>query len=75
MPACDMSASTVTRAPETGFASRLANLSVIVAGPTRGGSGEILCSTVSRDEEPVGLEQPATNKAVKQEIERIARRT
>ena len=66
MPACDMSASKVMRAPEIGFAAGSANLRRTVAGPTCGGSGEILCSTVTAGDESIGLEHPVTKKAATQ---------
>jgi hypothetical protein len=73
MPACDMSASSVMRAPETGLAAVSANLRMIVAGPTCGGSGEIKCSTVTDGDESIGLEHPVTYKGTTQKSAKILR--
>src|SRR5271165_3126591 len=74
MPACDMSASRVMRAPETGFVPVSANLRVTVAGPTRGGSGEIACSIMTAGDESIGPEQLVANPATTQESTRKLKR-
>jgi len=45
------------------FGAGSANLRRTVAGPICGGSGEILCSTVTAGDESIGLEHPVTKKS------------
>ena len=62
------------RAPDTGLPSRSVTRRTTVVGPTRGGSGDIVCSTVTSEEASIRLEQPTIKKAKKQEAETIPRR-
>ena len=61
-----MSVSIAMCAPVTGLPLASNNLRVIVADPTRTGSGEISCSTATKakdeDDDAVGREQPDSSK-------------
>src|ERR1700733_12096197 len=76
MPACDMFPSIVIRAPVTAFAWASTNLRVILAGPTRAGSGVISCSIVTAGLDSTGFRQAVkvqttTTKAANRQALRI----
>src|SRR5579885_2277121 len=73
IPACVMSPSRVTRAPDTGFAAS-DKLMLIVAGPTLGGCGEMSYETTTEDAGSADLWQAPARSAAAHAKDRAARR-